>query len=278
MSKPTVFISYSHKDEEWKDRLVTHLDVLQRQGLLSVWQDRLINAGDAWGPEIQKAMDEASLAMLLVSPPVLTSDFIRNRELPYLLEQREERGLRIFPVIVEPFDLGAVDWLRHLQCRPKDAVPLSTFARTEAEQLLADIAKEIRMLLAGARPQPGGTIPVAPPEIAVANLPTTGELLVGRDLELELLDGAWADPDTHLISLVAFGGVGKSALVNHWLDRIRQRGWDGAERVFGWSFYSQGTRDDKMASADSFIHSVLRWFGDPDPASGTPWEKGERLD
>ncbi len=75
MSKPTVFISYSHKDEEWKDRLVTHLDVLQRQGLLSVWQDRLINAGDAWGPEIQKAMDEASLAMLLVSPQFLTSDF-----------------------------------------------------------------------------------------------------------------------------------------------------------------------------------------------------------
>ena len=147
MSKPTVFIRYSHKDERWKDRLVTHLDVLQRQGYLSVWQDRLIDAGDPWGPEIQKAMDQASLAVLLVSAHFLTSDFILKREVPYLLKQ-QKRGLRIFPVIVDPFDREAVAWLARLQCRPKDAVPLSNFARPRAEQHLAEIAKEIRMLLA----------------------------------------------------------------------------------------------------------------------------------
>ena len=37
MSRPTVFISYSHKDEDWKDRLVTHLGVLAQQGVLEVW-------------------------------------------------------------------------------------------------------------------------------------------------------------------------------------------------------------------------------------------------
>ena len=46
MTKPTVFVSYSHKDEEWKDRLVTHLGVLHHQGLLDLWDDRHIGAGE----------------------------------------------------------------------------------------------------------------------------------------------------------------------------------------------------------------------------------------
>jgi hypothetical protein len=46
MPVPSVFISYSHKDEAWKDRLVTHLGVLQREGLLDTWDDRRIGAGD----------------------------------------------------------------------------------------------------------------------------------------------------------------------------------------------------------------------------------------
>ena len=45
MPGPSVFISYSHKDETWKDRLVTHLGVLQREGLLDTWDDRQIGAG-----------------------------------------------------------------------------------------------------------------------------------------------------------------------------------------------------------------------------------------
>jgi len=53
MSNPTVFISYSHKDEEWKDRLVSHLGVLQQEGLLDIWEDRRIAAGDDWYDEIE---------------------------------------------------------------------------------------------------------------------------------------------------------------------------------------------------------------------------------
>jgi tetratricopeptide (TPR) repeat protein len=76
-------------------------------------------------------------------------------------------------------------------------------------------------------------------------------------------------------SIVAFGGVGKSALVNAWLARMDGDGWRGAERVYGWSFYSQGT--DRLSSSDEFVASTLRELGDPDPAQGSPWDKGERL-
>jgi tetratricopeptide (TPR) repeat protein len=71
--------------------------------------------------------------------------------------------------------------------------------------------------------------------------------------------------------------VGKTALVNTWLSKMRQDNFRGAERVFGWSFYSQGAAEGKPASADQFIASALKWFGDPEPDAGSPWEKGERL-
>jgi hypothetical protein len=59
---PTVFISYSHKDEDWKDRLLEHLGALKPQGGIEVWDDRKIRGGDEWPAEIWKAMDAAHKA------------------------------------------------------------------------------------------------------------------------------------------------------------------------------------------------------------------------
>jgi tetratricopeptide (TPR) repeat protein len=78
-------------------------------------------------------------------------------------------------------------------------------------------------------------------------------------------------------SIVAWGGVGKTALVNGWRNKLRDAGWSGAERVFDWSFYRQGTGDAGSTSADEFVSAALRWFGDPDPTAGSPWDKGARL-
>jgi tetratricopeptide (TPR) repeat protein len=113
--------------------------------------------------------------------------------------------------------------------------------------------------------------------ISISRLPTTGPDLFGRDAELQRLDEAWVDPDIHIITFVAWGGVGKTAFVNHWLkQRMARDNYRGAERVYGWSFYSQGT-SEHAASADLFIDQALRWFGDTDPTQGSPWDKGERL-
>jgi tetratricopeptide (TPR) repeat protein len=82
-----------------------------------------------------------------------------------------------------------------------------------------------------------------------------------------------------VITFVAWGGVGKTSLVAHWLARMAADGWRGAERVFDWSFYSQGTREQSSASSDQFIAKALEFFGDPELAGGnaSPWDKGERL-
>ena len=92
-----------------------------------------------------------------------------------------------------------------------------------------------------------------------------------------MLDHAWADPKVHVLSLVAWGGVGKTALMNRWRIGLEQDGWRGAVRAFGWSFYSQGAAEGRQASADQFIAAALAFFDDPDPNQGSPWDKAERL-
>lgn len=100
----------------------------------------------------------------------------------------------------------------------------------------------------------------------------------GREPQLELLDRAWANPRTHVLSIVAWGGVGKTSLVTQWIaTRMAAADWLGVERYFDWSFYSQGTGDSRQTSSDLFINDALRFFGDPDPVKGSPWERGERL-
>jgi len=115
--------------------------------------------------------------------------------------------------------------------------------------------------------------------VSLAKLPVTGRELFGRNGELGGLDEAWEDEGTKIISFVAWGGVGKTALVNEWLNRMGEKGWGGAECVYGWSFYSQGTKEDRQANSDVFIANTLEWFGDVETAksSKSPWEKGVRL-
>jgi predicted ATPase len=115
-----------------------------------------------------------------------------------------------------------------------------------------------------------------PEKISVARLPVTGSDVFGREEHIAFLDRAWANKDLNLVTIVAWAGVGKSTLVNHWLRRTAAKHYRSAELVFGWSFYRQGTSGG-TSSADEFLDAALTWFGDPDPRLGTAWEKGERL-
>jgi serine/threonine protein kinase len=115
-----------------------------------------------------------------------------------------------------------------------------------------------------------------PDRISLARLPVTGKEVFGREEDLLFLDTAWANPQVTMVSVVAWAGVGKSTLVNHWLRGLAVDQYRSADLVFGWSFYRQGTSGGS-SSADEFFDAALVWFGDPDPRCGTAWDKGERL-
>ncbi|HEX6184254.1 MAG TPA: TIR domain-containing protein [Pyrinomonadaceae bacterium] len=276
---PTVFISYSHKDESWKDWLLPQLRALELAGRIAVWDDRKIDGGDTWYPEIEAAMGKAAVSLCLISPDYLASRFCVEEEVPYLLQRRERDGMVLIPVLLRPCQWKAFKWLKEIQMLPRDGKSVAVDFRGIEDAAFAEVAGLVFEIVDNP-----GYVPPAPPaplwsppeKIDTTRLPETGAELFGRRTELEMLDAAWESEGIHVVSLVAWGGVGKSTLVNKWLEQLEADNYRGARRVYAWSFYSQGT-NERVTSADLFINNALEWFGDPEPTAGSPWDKGERL-
>lgn len=147
LTPPKVFISYSHKDERWKERLIKHLQVLQKEALLDPWDDRRIEFGDDWKARITEAINSATAVVLLVTVDFLSSKFITTEEIPLLLKRRANDGMRIFPVIVGDCPWRSVSWLSPTQSRPKDGKALASPYGNARDQALSLIAQEIADLL-----------------------------------------------------------------------------------------------------------------------------------
>jgi len=194
-----LFISYSHRDETWKDRAARQLAVLATAGL-AVWDDRQIGAGDAWHDEIGRAIDGCDVALLLISAHFLTSAFILGEEVPRLLQRRQGQGIRVVPLILSPCQWTRIPWLKTIQARPKDGRPLSGMSEHEAESALCALAGEIAGLLLPSSVRSAviaRALPTVRPAVDLSKLPVGTPDFLGRDLELGLLDAAWsgAEPD-----------------------------------------------------------------------------------
>ena len=115
------------------------------------------------------------------------------------------------------------------------------------------------------------------PKISVSFLPRPGRSFVGRGTELKCLDEAWQDIRTNVVEILAFGGVGKSALVSNWLIGLRSIQWGNAEFVFGFSFHSQGDSAASHTSSDAFFSEASRFFGCDASVSKPPQQKAMAL-
>ncbi len=276
---PEVFVSYSHRDEALKDGFLPHVKMLEPLSLLRQWHDRDIGLGSAWFEEIVQRLDGCAIAILLISANFLTSEFCTRKEVPPLLERRRRDGMMLAPILIRPCNWKRVPWLAALQMFPRDGVAISALEQWQQDAVFAEVNEEICKYLETRDPKaltPKHTAWPEPVAVDITRLPTSGYELVGRDDELNLLSDTWEQGKINVISLVAWGGVGKSTLVNKWCEYLSADNYRGARRVFAWSFYSQGT-NERVTSADQFIADALTFFGDEDPTAGSAWAKGERL-
>ena len=272
-AKPVIFISYSHKDEpehprdgevQWLSFVRTYLQPAIKNGIFDLFVDEHLSGGDDLKPEIESKLRGCDIFIPLVSPNSTASDYIVDTEIK-IAREREAAGddICFYPILLTPTPKVALDKFKDKVIRPRDAKPLLSFPYGERLQKMTEIADEIAKIAAeitSRKPELPKRGP-QPSYVHIAGLPETPyEHLVGRDDELKRLDEAWADSKTNILSLIAEGGAGKSALVNEWLKRLQAGNYRGADAVLGWSFYSQGTKE-RATSADAFLNWALDKLG-----------------
>src|SRR5258708_24240057 len=256
-----VFISHSSKDRPTADAIGA---CLESAGSNCWIAPRDIEPGATWTKGIMQGLEACRALILVFSEHANDSDHVQRE-----VAKAFSSGLAVIPFRVKvvlpdqslSYFLDTVQWLD--ACAP----PL--------QKHLASLSERVKKLLVDqtTRTQPTR---LGPEKISVSRLPITGSDVFGREEDLAFLDDAWANQHINVVTIVAWGGVGKSTLVNHWLRRVPAEHYRSAELVFGWSFYRQRS-SGRAPSADEFLDATLAWFGDPDPRIGTAWEKGERL-
>jgi tetratricopeptide (TPR) repeat protein len=213
-----LFFSYSHKDQELRNELETHLAMLKNEGVIRGWQDRQITPGQEWDGQIDEHLSSAGIILLLASPDFLASKYCYDIEVARAMERHRVGEACVIPVIVRP-----CEWQRtpfgKLQALPAGTVPVTRWPdRDEAFLNVAEgIRRAVESLLSsreGRREtsdetaKPSRLVPIPrPPFIGfVARRDAQGHDIVGR-LKEELAPGR-----NQPVTLSGPGGIGKTTL------------------------------------------------------------------
>lgn len=260
-----LFYSYSHRDEKLRDKLDNHLALLQRQGLIEEWHDRMIEAGDDWESEISTHLETAEIILLLVSDDFIASDYCYSVEMQSALERHERGEARVIPVILRP-----VDWesspLGELQALPKNAKPISLWRNRD--EALKNVAQGIRKVIRSFKPKQksplaSSPIPRRPVYGFVARRDADGHDILTR-LKEELAPGS-----NQLVTLSGPGGIGKTTLAAE-AARALQEAY--GNRVV-WSS-AEGRSDFTLLSV---LDDIATQLGRADIRTLTPADKEEQV-
>jgi hypothetical protein len=136
-----VFYSYSHKDDDLRKELETHLALMVRSGLIKPWSDRRIEPGDEWRNQIDEHVRTAHIILLLISPDFLASDYCWDIEMKIALERHEREHAIVIPILLRPVDWSGAPFA-NLQALPREAKAVTLWANRD--QAFAEIAQALR--------------------------------------------------------------------------------------------------------------------------------------
>lgn len=162
-----VFISYSHEDRDWLVGVRDRLDTLTLLGdqELQFWDDEKIRPGDVWDESIKTALAQATIGILLLGPCFFQSRYIKNVELPLLLEGYRAGRVLLLPIVVRPCiqawlrELEGVQWVNPPE-KPMIDLPLG-----EQDRILNRLLERILEELEGARDSDGAKGRTLPPAL-----------------------------------------------------------------------------------------------------------------
>lgn len=152
----SIFISYSHKDDEWRQKLDIALASLKREGLVSIWHDRRILPGQEWKGQIDQYLETSDIILLLVSFDFINSDYCYDIEMTRAIERHDANEAIVIPIIIrycdwEPSPFGKC------QALPKDAKPIKSWS--DQDEAFLDVVKGIRAALKSFLKRPGKAAP-----------------------------------------------------------------------------------------------------------------------
>jgi len=195
---PKVFVSYSHKDEKALEQLQRYLHPLERDGLFTAWADTRLQGGDDWKKEIDQALAEASVAVLLISQDFLNSKFITEEEVPRVLAREAVGKMTVLPVFLGPSYVAETGFpdprtsgrdkilLTKFQGYGKPDHPLSDLEWSAKERIYFELSRRLRTL-AGAGPAASSPAPLAASATAAAGPARLFELTVQLEIRGESL-------------------------------------------------------------------------------------------
>lgn len=160
-SKPRIFISYAHADgEAFKNKIKTHLEALRRQERIGRWDDRMITSGE-WSPQLEAALEDADIFLLVITPGFLESDYIHTVEIKKAYQKYKAGQAKIFPVICDYCDWSDYPiadeqemhpvskrmqkvWLGKFQPFPTNGEPVVSNKWTNENQAILDVIRQLK--------------------------------------------------------------------------------------------------------------------------------------
>jgi len=243
------FISRAGEDREWG---VWVAQVLNEAGHEYYLQDHHAELGHSFPHQEREAMERCDHLIALLSPDYLAKEHTMAELNSAWTRDPQGKKRVLLPVRVRDCEIPKLYApIVHLDLRERNEA-----ARSD----LLDHIEGRRVVRKAAR------------RTFISKLPTVDPMLIGRENELAFVDQAWSDPATNFVQIIAAGGTGKTALVDKWFRRHIEEA-----TVFGWSFYSQGTSENRQTSSDPFFADVLKFFGISVESTASVYAKAEAL-
>lgn len=203
-----IFISYSHNDANWLERVRIHLIDQGRQEAIDVWDDSRIQPGADWRNELESALRSTKVAILLISQDFIASDFIDKYELPALLEAAEQNGVTILPLLISPSSFEKRKDLSKFQSINPPTRTLLDLTKADQERYLVKLDDAVSQAFTNSLDGQSRTIKSGQQKFV--NFPfRRNRFFTGRNDVLHKLYTNFKEGE-RIQALVGLGGIGKT--------------------------------------------------------------------